>query len=210
MKKYCLLTLFSCITSLTWAGSQEKKAFALLDSISRHKNLQASFSYHIQQDQEPSEEKLTGSITVQGPQYHLSMGGQEIISNGTTVWNYLPDANEVQINDYAPEQGANTPWFLLTNYRKDYQFTSLHSQQIEGRNHYTVALTAKDIENNMQVVVITIEQKTKKVKRLESLDNDQNRHTYSITDFVTNVALEDTFFYFVPEDHIDIEVIDMR
>lgn len=212
MKKYYLLVLFSYITHLSWAGPIDQVALHSVDKAIQHKNFQATFTYHTHSGQsEPGTEPLTGSITVQGHQYRLAMGEQEIVSDGKIVWNYLPEANEVQINDYNPEQGAGTPWPLLTNYRQDYKFHDFRGAQKVGKKRYdVVTLMAKDPENALQQIAITIEWVTHHIKRLEVQDSNQQQHSFSITKFKTDLVLDDTFFKFIPENYADIEVIDMR
>ena len=215
MRKYYFLALLLCTTRLVWAGPPDEMAAHLLDSISKLKNFQATFTNQIQE--EVSGEELTGSIIVQGNQYRLVMGGQEVISDGTTVWNYLVDANEVQINDYNPEQNASMSWLLLTNWRQKYQFHNLSTQKVYHKCgngpydiHHTVTIIARDPENDVQQLIITIERDTKHIKCLEALDSNRQRHIFFITKFETELALDEAFFKFIPENHADIEVIDMR
>lgn len=212
MKKYHLLALLSCATQLAWAGPIDQVALHSVDKAIQHKNFQATFTYYMQPDQEgASGEELTGSITVQSDQYRLVMGGQETVSDGTTAWNYLADANEVQINDYDPEQGVSTPWLLLTNYRRDYKFHDCQGAQKIGNKCYDiVTLIAKEADNDLRQIAITIEWGTHHIKRLEALDSNRQRHIFSITKFETELALDDAFFKFIPENYVDIEVIDMR
>lgn len=47
-------------------------------------------------------ETSEGEIIVQGPKFNLKLSGQEIINNGTTVWTYLKESNEVNITNYEP------------------------------------------------------------------------------------------------------------
>ncbi|MEM9417022.1 MAG: outer membrane lipoprotein carrier protein LolA [Bacteroidota bacterium] len=226
MKKYYFLALLIGTIRLAWAGPAHEMAAHLLDRIGEQKNFRATFTYHIQSDQkESSEKKLVGSITVQGHQYRLSIGGQEIISDGTTVWTYLPDANEVQINAYDPEQGASAPWLLFTNWRQTHEFYDLSDQIIyskrggcykrnDGNGTYDIYLTAtmvaKASENTIQKLVITGNRGRLDIKRLEVLDSNQQWHRFSVTKFKTSLALDDAFFKFMPENYAGIEVIDMR
>ncbi|MEL6358562.1 MAG: outer membrane lipoprotein carrier protein LolA, partial [Bacteroidota bacterium] len=153
MRKYYLLALFICTIQLSWAGPPEEVALNLVDKAIGHKNFQATFTYRFQSEQDEASEEQVGSITVQGYQYRLAMGGQEIVSDGKIVWNYLPDAKEVQINDYNPEQGAGTPWPLLTNYRQDYKFHDFQGTQKIGKKHYDiVTVIAEDPNNDLQQI----------------------------------------------------------
>lgn len=213
MKKYSLLILLSCTTSLAWARPAEDIARNLLEeSIGKHKNFQATFTYQIQPDQEKvAEEKLTGRLTLQGHQYRLSIDGQEVVSDGTTIWNYLKEAKEVQITNCDPKEALHTPWLLLTNYHQEYTFESLnHHQKMNKKAYAVVTLRAKDPENNLQQVIIAIEWGTKHIKRLEVVDNNHTRHIFSVSKFGTDLALEETFFNFIPESYAGVEVIDLR
>ena len=210
MKKYLLLGLLGVLSKLAMAQQEEEKAFALLDSLRQHHNLQATFTYHSQSPQGQLGESLEGTITVQGNQYHLTTAEQEIINNGETVWTYLAAANEVQINDHDPDQEAATPWTLLTNYRQDYGFLRLRTRQVDDQVCDVIELLAKDKENALLQITLTIERATEHIKRLEALDSNKTRHVFSITNFATDVVLDDIFFKFNPEQYAGIEVIDMR
>lgn len=208
MKKYLLL--LSVLASTALAQQDEKTAFTVLDSLCQHRNFQAVFTYHSRSRQESTEETREGTITVQGSQYRLSLTDQEIITNGETVWTYLKAANEVQIDDYDPEQAATTPWGILNNYRQDYVFFGLRTQQIGDEVLDIVELLSKDKEHSLPKITLTIERTSKHLRCLEALDSNQTIHTFLITKFATDLALAHTFFTFNPEEHQDVEVIDMR
>lgn len=210
MKRIKYLLLLCIFPSLAMAQQEEKKAFALLDSISQHNNFQATFTYHSQAPQEQPGEALQGTITVQGNQYRLVTAEQEIINNGKTVWTYLMAAKEVQINDYNPDQETATPWAILTNYRQDYSVFSFRTQQVGDQCYEVIDLLVKDKACSLLKITLTIEQATKHIKRLEALDSNKTLHIFCINHFVTDVALYDTFFSFSPEQYAGIEIIDMR
>lgn len=209
MKKYCLLLLVSSTFHPARAQCQENKAFALLDNISHH-NFQAAFVYSSQSSQGKPGETLEGNIAVQGHQYRLSMDGQEIVNDGTTIWTYLTYANEVQITNHHPEQAAATPWAILNNYRQDYTVLDLCTQEIDQHVYDVINLQAKDKEHSLPHITLTIERTTKHIKRLATLDSDQTLHIFSITDFAYDLKFDKAFFNFNTKEYVAIEIIDMR
>ena len=212
MKKYCLLLLLlSCSFSFTRAQPQdkEKKAFALLDSISQ-RSFQTNFTYRSQSPQGELGETFEGKITVQGHKYRLTLPGQEVINNGQTTWTCLMEANEVQITDHDPEQEATTPWTIFANYRQDYTLGQLDAQQVDGQVYDLVKLVPKDSEHDLLKVTLIIAHTTRHIKRLEILDSNQTLHIFFITDFVYDLTLDKAFFNFNPAEYQEVEIIDMR
>ena len=69
---------------------------------------------------------------------------------------------------------------------------------------------AKNEENFLQKITLTIEQTTKHIKRLETLDDNQTLHIFSIIDFAYNPKLDKAFFKFNATEHSGVEIIDMR
>lgn len=212
MKKYCLLLLLisSSFHLARAKHPDEEKAFKILDQISQH-NFQATFTYiHRSSQLELLESFEGGKIAVQGNKYRLTLPGQEVINNGKTVWTYLMDANEVQITDHDPEQEATTPWTIFANYRRDYGFSRFDTHQADGHSYDSVELFAKDTENVLARIRITVARNTKYIKYVEVMDHNQTLHIFFMTDFVYDLTLDKAFFNFNLDDYQDIEVIDMR
>lgn len=210
MKKYYLVLLLSGSFSPAMTQNENKAAFALLDHISQH-SFRATFTYTNRSSQlELLEHFEGGQIAIQGHKYRLTLPGQEVINNGKIVWTYLKDANEVQITDYAPEQEAVTPGTIFANSRRDYTLCSFDTHQTNGHIYDNVELLAKDAENSLSKVKITVEHTTKHIEYVEIMDSNQTLHSFYITDFEYNLKFDKAFFSFNTEEHQGVEVIDMR
>lgn len=200
---------------LCWAGaavaqSGQEQAWALLDRLSEQHSIQAAFVYSSLEQQEALGTTLQGEVTLQGEQYRLHLDQQEIVCNGTTVWTYLRDVNEVQITDCTSDPTAATPWSVLMHCRQDYTFTQLRTMEIDDRMYDVVDMVAKDQQSPLSQFTVMIERDTGHIHTLEVMDREQRGHRFSVISFATGEALDETFFTFIPEDYEDIEVIDMR
>ena len=211
MKKYCLLLLLGSFFGTAMAKHREKEVFALLDSIGQH-SFQATFTYESQSPQGRLEETLEGQIAIQNNQYRLTIGGQEVISNGQTVWTYLTEANEVQIADCDPEQAATNPWTLVADCRQDYKLISIHAQQVDNQIYHVIDLLAKDPEHDLPKIVLTIKHPPSPpvIQRIEALDSNQTLHIFTIKYLAYDLKLDKAFFDFNPSEHHGVEIIDMR
>jgi hypothetical protein len=210
MKKYYLILLLISSFNPAMTQKEYEAASALLDSISQ-RGLKATFTYANRSSQlELLESFEGGQIVIQGNKCRLTLPAQEIINDGQTVWTYLKEANEVQITDHDPKQEAATPWTIFANYRRDYTICRFDTHQENGHIYDSVTLLAKDAENFLQSVSITIARATKHITYLEVMDSNQALHVFLITDFTYDLKLDKTFFSFNVEAHQGVEVIDMR
>src|SRR6185436_7295758 len=123
-KTFIIAALF--MTSLSMlAQSNDPEAKKVLDNVSAkfktYKSVQASFTYKVEDANGKVMSTKTGTIWMKGTKYKVTFGGQEIYSNGATVWNYDKSAKEVTINNVDASSGSITPQKLFTNfYDKDF------------------------------------------------------------------------------------------
>ena len=217
-----LLPLYYCLLVLVCMGStfhsvmaqqqhpDEEKAFKILDQISQN-CFQATFTYTHQSPQLALLENFDdGKIIVHDHKYHLILPDQEIINDGQTVWIYFKVANEVQVADHDPEQETLTPWTIFSHYRRDYDFFRLDTHQADKQFYDCVTLVAKDTDNTLTKVIITVARATKHIKSIEIMDHNQALHNFFVTYFVYNLEFDELPFYFSLDKHPGIEVIDMR
>ena len=87
---------------------QDPKAQEILDALSNkaagYTSFSADFEYTLLNKSEGINETQSGSVTMKGKQkYKLEVAGQEIISDGETVWTFIKEVGELQISD-VPEE----------------------------------------------------------------------------------------------------------
>ena len=66
-------------------------------------------------------ESKDGTIYIKGDKYNLDISGQNVISDGKTIWTYIKDADEIHINNVNPDDESLSFNKLLTNYNKDFR-----------------------------------------------------------------------------------------
>jgi outer membrane lipoprotein carrier protein len=204
-----------CVTILlAFKSSNEQSAmYKVLNSIHKIHIFKANFVYtsrEVGDEQDKIQESIQGEIWVKDNKYHLLLEQQEIICNGQMIWNYLPQAQEVQIDEYDPEQESLDPIKLLTLYRSGFTPVNLKTEQIRDHICDVIELVASDPENSIRRIILTIDQKEKKIRHLEALDTDQYWHVFRITKFEAKEKLPDHLFEFDLEKYPNIEVIDLR
>ena len=111
MKK--LIFLAAVISSLCFYSAKaqdDSKAKTILNDLSASLKsyglIKIDFSSKMENKTNNTNESKDGTIWLKGEKYRLEISGQTVICDGKTVWTYIKDANEVQINSVQPEEDA--------------------------------------------------------------------------------------------------------
>lgn len=196
----------------TMATAQNAKA--ILDGMSTKYKAIHSFTsdidYTMINKADNINDTFKGSIAVKGDMYSLKMGGQEVINNGVTVWTYLPDDNEVNIDNHSAEAGDITPSSIYNIYKEGFTYVLLTPVTIGGIKYDVVDLISTDNEAQFYKIRLEIAQSDKTLGKFTMFDNEGSEFSYTITKFNSKVNLKDSDFSFDEANHKGVEVIDLR
>ena len=201
----------------TFQESSDPKAKAILsqvkDTYESYQSLQANFTLLIELA-EMDTERQSGTMKMKGEQYHLSMNGQEIISDGQTLWFYLPNSNEVQINtveEDADDGEILSPTALLKIYDRDDYIYHLVNEGVEnGKNIQQVEFKPVDRDSEYSKLRATFDKKTHQLIRIKAFAKDGSRYTLLIDKLVPNPTFAAQEFSFNAKDYPGVYVEDLR
>lgn len=213
MKKIIFGLLSVLAVNVAWA-QYDKEAKAVLDAMSaKYKaiaSFKASIDYSMVNEADGVNDSFKGSIAVKGDMYSIKMGGQEIINNGKTVWTYLPDDNEVNIDNHNAEAGDITPSTIYTIYQKGYKYIMLAPVTVGGTKYDVVDLISNNKEAQFYKIRLEIAKTDKTLRKFTMFDNEGSEFSYTISNFNSSVSLKDSDFEFDLNKHKDVDVIDLR
>ncbi|MBP9187363.1 MAG: outer membrane lipoprotein carrier protein LolA [Bacteroidia bacterium] len=213
-----IILLLILSTSFAFAAQTPKKVNSesdkLLNLISnRYKNfktIKADFIYSIESKAENINEKQKGSIYVKGNKFRLDIANQVITCDNKTIWTYSKEVNEVQVNNYDAKKTPIRLDDLFTMYDKGFLSKILETKK-EGKNEIaTLELTPKDKKKNFFKIKLTIDKTNQTITKSQVFDKNGTIHTYTVTNQVPNLKLEDGFFVFDVKKYPKCEVIDLR
>lgn len=185
----------------------------ILDDLAKKtnaaQNIKVGFSYEMVNEEADIHEKTEGSLIVSGDKYTLKIAGQEIICDGKTIWTYIADANEVQINEVDMDNSFS-PTKLLSSYSDDYD-ASLEKEYTENnRSYYLMKLKPKDKDSGFDYVHLKIEKDKMQLAAFILYDFDNNEFSYLIKEYMTDIALSSKTFTFDASKYAGVDIIDMR
>jgi len=214
MKKNGLVfILVALIVNVGWA-QKDPKALAVLDAMSaKYQNIvafKAKLVYKLENSAEKLNETFRGEITVMGEKYRLKIGEQEIINNGTTIWTYLREVNEVNIDNYYPEDDPMAPSKIYTIYQQGYKYSFVEEKKRKGRIVQIIDIEPDNKDEPFYKIRLTIDKVDKTLVNYKVFDKNGNRYLWSVSDFDSDIKLTASHFEFDPSKYKDVEIIDLR
>lgn len=191
-------------------AQSDSKATTILDEVSAktkaYKSIRIDFTYTMENKKEKINDKFTGSLLSKGDKYKLTVARQDVICDGKTIWTFLKDANEVQINTAGQDDDSFTPTKLLSNYTKDYK-----SKFIEEKgNSQFIELYPIAKGKSYSKVKLSIDKAKKQIQQFIIYDRGGSIFTYNVNKFITDQVISDKEFTFNKAEHPGVSVDDMR
>lgn len=172
---------------------------------------QATFTYQIENAQGKTLATKTGTVTMKGPKYHVSMSGMEIFSDGRTSWNYDKSANEVTVSGVESGSNAMTPQKLFTNfYDRDFYYKLNGTKKVGSKTVQEIEMTPTDKTRPFHKVYVLVDKATNNIYSARFLEKSGNRYSYTINTIKPNVSVPDTEFTFNQSKYPGVEVVDLR
>ncbi|MBQ3844359.1 MAG: outer membrane lipoprotein carrier protein LolA [Bacteroidales bacterium] len=207
MKKYFLLIISLLALSIDLKAQSAEDVFqSVVDKLKSYDNIEIAFDHNMINTEAGIYETMEGIGYIQGEAYKLKIMGQDIICDGSTMWTYNADAEEVMISEVDKSDGGGSPLAIINSY-----YENISAKFIENSTS-TKKIEAKSLlgDENIDKIIITIDTKTLEIKDLHVYDKNKNEFVYDITKFVTNQNLPVDFFTFKEADYPEAEIIDMR
>ncbi len=213
MKKLSLLLLCMLTVTVGWA-QRDENALKVLDAMSaKYKKIpaySADITSSLINETEGINEEFGGKITVKGDKYKLELDEQVVINNGETFWTYLPDVNEVNIDNYDPDEDEISPSKIYEAYKKGYKYIYIGEETVGGKPHSVVDLVPDDKDAQYFKIKLFIRKSDSSLTQWIMFDKSGNQYKYTIENFNSGINPPESFFVFDTDDYPGVEVIDLR
>ena len=148
---------------------------------------------------------------MKGNKYYITLSGQEIFCDTKTIWTYMKESNEVQINSFDPNENTFTPSKLFTNfYDKEYTYKYAGTQTVAGKKVDVILLTPTNKAKQYSKVELMIDQANSVVSGGKMYEKNGNVYAYTVSGYTPNPAMADNLFIFDAKKHAGVETVDLR
>ena len=211
MKNIIIFVFSILIAGITLA--QTKKAEKIIEDITSktqsYESVEFEFTFTYEDPGSGEDVSEQGVLLISGDRYILDIEGQKVICNGETMWTYIADAWEVQINAIEEDDESITPSKLLTSYNDNYKAKLEKEYVLEGVNYQKIELKPEEGKKWIKLDVV-VNADAEEIASITIHDKNGGKMIYSIDKTTPNIAVTDANFIFNPADYPDVEVVDMR
>jgi len=211
MRKQTVILLLSLIT-LTLSAQKDPEALKILSEFSRKATEAPSVTIDfklITNDSKAGDvTTMSGSAIISGDKYKLVLDDYNIWTDGSNVWNYLPDANEVTITETDPDDDSfiTRPSLLFTMYEEGYKIRLVEQTASE----WVIDLYPEDIASDLIRIRMKIGKTLYDLIGAEYKTKDGVTITLTVDKYDLTFKPAGDFFTFKPADYKDVDIIDMR
>ena len=216
MKRIITLILIVAISQILYSQENDKgdkKSKEILDKVTAktesYSTFSAEFTYKMKNAEAGIDESIEGELFVKGNFYRLLISGQIVICDGETIWTYIEDAEEVQVNSVEDSEETITPGNILTSYNENYRSKFIRESFQYGTTVNVIDLIPMEGKTYYKIRVI-IDKTKEQILEITIFDKNDSTYSYIINKFTPNIPIDDSEFTFNPEDYPDVDIVDMR
>lgn len=211
---FLLISIFS--VSLMGFAQQDPAAKEILDRIAeknkQYVSIQADFELVIENRREDQTSESSGIIKLKGEKYYMESMGTKVFFNGSTIWSYMEDINEVTISepDLDSDDIIENPVKIFDFYNRDFKYHLLGEVKLDEGWMYEIDLFPNSLQQPYSRFKIYITRNTEELFMLKAVGKDGIDYSAFLKNMKYNEELSDNLFEFDPSKHKGIEVIDLR
>jgi outer membrane lipoprotein carrier protein len=211
MKKQLAIILSMFL--ITGIAAQTKKADDIIREITEktqaYQAVEFEFTFTYEDPVSGEDVSEGGKLLISGDMYVLEIEGQKVYCDGETLWTHIVDAWEVQINSLGEDDGSVTPSRLLTTYNENYKARLSKEFSKDGVNYQLIELKPGEGKKYVMLEVL-VDAGKQEISEITIHDKNGGKVHYRIDTIKANPEVTEKDFIFRPEDHPEVEVIDMR
>ncbi len=216
MKNLLIASLIMAFTFQLLAQKDEKAKTILKDVSEKTKtytSIKLKFLYIMENKAEKHIDTTKGTIYIKEDMFKLFFSGNEVFSDGKTVWTHQVDIGEITITEPDPtDESALNPSNLLNVYEKGFKYKFMGEYTSKGQTFYQIDLYPEQPkEKNYSIVKLKIDKAKNQLQSIKMIGKDGIDTTIELLEFSPNIKVVDSMFKFDPSKYPKgIEINDMR
>lgn len=205
-----------CTILLAQDMTNDPAAIRILDDLKKeyqsYASMEVDFQLTLKLPEQP-EEIQKGTVGQQDDKYFVKMEKQEIFSDGETLWLFLKDNNEVQLNNVETDEEMSmlSPKDMLQIYENDdFVYAITGSENINAVPYTQIEFKPTSLDSEYSKMRLSVDPKAKKMHELEVFGKDGSRYTLTVDNMRPNASFVESDFIFDPTKYKGIHIEDLR
>lgn len=216
MKRLLLGLMITIYGSISYAHAQfDGASKRILDKVSANYQSFNTIEADVMLSVEDSQNKKVtnnGKLALErmSGKFKIDLGGQEIISDGTTQWTVLKEQAEIQVNDADRDNNSLNPATIFTFYKTGYKGSHTGTSKVGNRSFDDITLVPTDIKQNIAKIDLRVDKANNLIYDATVFDKNGGMYTYTIKNLLVNKPIPYSTFIFNKNNYPSMEVVDLR
>lgn len=202
-----LLPLFSFSqVDIKSKGVEDIKAKNIINEVSSKLRQETPISFEFTLSSMKDNTNYRGSLTLNADKYFGNIGRDKVYCDGTSIWVYQAEINEVNINNI---EDVDNDVLNIT------KFIS------EANTKFRPKLIRQEAENNIidllpreksefSKIRIYVNKNTSRLTKIELIYNGGHSFVYNINSYKTKIKVKSSEFSFNPKEYPSALIVDLR
>ena len=197
------------------AEKSDPRAKTILDRLKKNfeKNRSSEVSFDlIIELVGQKQEKQKGKFIQSGKKFYATSNDQEIFCDGKTVWMYMKDANEVQVNTFDPNATDElmTPQRIIKMYETgEYMYAITGEETIGNKKLTNIEFKPKNKNSEYSKIRLGID-KTDNPDYIKVFSKNSSTFTLVFKEVLFNKAYQNDSFAFNAKKYPGVHIEDLR
>lgn len=171
--------------------------------------IKIDLTYKMENEAQNIVETMEGTLISQGEKYHMEIGDNLFISDGTTAWSYMEEIDEVHVNFVENTDGGLNPTSILEGFEKDFRSKFIRQETHKGKLVDIIDLVPSGPQAFFKYRV-ALDASTRMMVYVAAYDRQGGTYTYNLENIQSNPKIDDTLFTFNSKNYPGVEIIDLR
>ncbi len=194
-----IVGLMMLVVSMNLAMGQSEDPKAVLDKMSSV--YKAMPGFHISFTQKVINEsevvdRFNGSADVSKEQFIIRFRDQHIYCNGTIIWTYLTESQELTIANFDPEDSFINPTNIYDIYKEGFTYDYKRQENLGGELVHVIELISTDEDSDFTNIIMYIGKDDSYLKGWDLIDYDGIKTSFEVSDFKPNQTYGAKHFVF--------------
>lgn len=207
IRQLAFLSLFcACIVLSSERSAAQSGPAAVAQQLQQRyaslESLQATFN------QQVADQRIAGTLKVQGAAFRLDLSDQALVTDGTTLWSYSQTDEQLVIQNYEPGDVGFSVGQLFTNYLDVFRATGATKATIGDVQHDVLTLVPREQGMSVQDVTLYVRSSDAIPTRVRVHDTSGQTLAFDLSSVQRNPRFPSSTFRMTAPT--GVEVIDLR
>lgn len=218
-----LMSILLLLSTLLYAQSNptpdykevDPKAKSILDKVSQknksYKTIKSDFAIILENKKDNIKDSKKGVIWIKGNKYKIDLAQSTIFYDGTTMWTYLKESNEVNITSPDPkDDNTLNPAKIFSIYESGYKIRFIRERFEKNRALYEIELYPIDLKKDYTKINLKIDKDKNQIFSMKRFGKDGTDFYIEILNIKPNEEMADAMFVFDKSKYPKVEINDLR